>query len=79
MARYTGAKCRLCRREGKKLFLKGERCFSLKCPVDKKGAVPPGDHGRRRSRRLSSYGVHLREKQKLKRSYAVLERQLMKY
>lgn len=79
MARYKDAKCRLCRREGKKLFLKGDRCFSLKCPIDKKGAVPPGKSGRKRRRRLSSYGEQLREKQKVKRSYGILERQLRKY
>jgi len=78
MARYTGAKCRLCRREGQKLFLKGERCF-LNCPIDKKGAAPPGVHGRRGFRRMSSYGEQLREKQKVKRSYGIGERQLRGY
>jgi len=72
MARYTDAKCRLCRREGRKLFLKGERCFSAKCPIAKKGALPPGQHGQKRAGRLSEYGVQLREKQKAKRIYGVL-------
>lgn len=79
MARYTGAKCKLCRREGMKLFLKADRCFSAKCPLEKKGAVPPGQHGQKRSRRLSNYGQQLREKQKAKRLYGVLERQLRRY
>jgi small subunit ribosomal protein S4 len=68
-------KCRLCRREGEKLFLKGERCHTGKCPIDKKGAVPPGQHGIKNFRRLSSYGQQLREKQKIKRVYGVLEKQ----
>lgn len=79
MAKYTEAKCRLCRREGKKLFLKGERCYSPKCPLDRKGALPPGQHGQKGSRRLSSYGQQLREKQKVKRMYGVLERQFRRY
>jgi len=80
MGRYLDAKCRLCRREGVKLFLKGDRCFSPKCPLEKKGAVPPGTHGLgRRRRRLSEYGVQLREKQKAKRLYGVRERQFKKY
>ncbi|PIS08733.1 30S ribosomal protein S4 [Candidatus Beckwithbacteria bacterium CG10_big_fil_rev_8_21_14_0_10_34_10] len=79
MARYVGPKCRLCRREGVKLFLKGDRCLSPKCPLDRKGAVPPGVHGAKRSRRLSDYGIQLREKQKAKRTYGVLERQFKKY
>lgn len=79
MARYFGPKCRLCRREGKKLFLKGARCFSLKCPLEKKGAVPPGQHGLRSVKRLSNYGQQLREKQKAKRLYGVLERQFHHY
>jgi len=79
MARYTDAKCRLCRREGRKLFLKGERCFSAKCPIAKKGALPPGQHGQKRAGRLSEYGVQLREKQKAKRIYGVLERQFKNY
>lgn len=74
------AKCRICRREGKKLFLKGERCYSPKCPLEKKGAVPPGVHGPRgRSRRLSDFGQQLREKQKAKRNYRVRETQFKRY
>ena len=72
-------RCRLCRREGMKLFLKGERCFSSKCPIDRKGAVPPGQHGFRRTRRLSDYGIHLRAKQKAKRFYGLRERQFRSY
>lgn len=79
MARSTGPKCRLCRREGVKLFLKGERCFSPQCPIDKKGAVPPGFHGVKSKRRLSDYGLQLRAKQKAKRTYGVLEKQFRKY
>jgi len=78
MARYTEAKCRLCRREGKKLFLKGERCYT-KCPIDRKGAIAPGQHGPRGQRRMGSYGLQLREKQKAKRTYGILERQFKKY
>jgi len=79
MARYKEAKCRLCRREGIKLFLKGERCYSPKCPIERKGAVPPGQHGQKRRRRMSDYGHQLREKQKVKRLYGVLERQFRRY
>ena len=79
MARYTDAKCRLCRREGVKLFLKGERCYSPKCPIERKGAVAPGQHGQKRRVRLSDYGRQLREKQKAKRLYGVLERQFKNY
>ena len=79
MARYTDAKCRLCRREGIKLFLKGERCYSPKCPIERKGAVPPGQHGPRLRKRLSEYGQQLREKQKAKRLYGVLEKQFRRY
>lgn len=78
MARYTGNVCRLCRREGYKLFLKGRRCESEKCAVDRRN-VPPGMNVRARTRRLSDYGVHLREKQKVKRIYGVLERQFKRY
>jgi small subunit ribosomal protein S4 len=80
MARYTGAKCKLCRREGEKLFLKGDRCLSPKCAFDRR-AYAPGMHGRRRSfrRKVSDYGVQLREKQKLRRVYGVLERQFRRY
>lgn len=73
MARYTGAVCRLCRREGMKLFLKGTRCFSEKCAIEKR-AYPPGQHGKRRVK-IIGYGHQLREKQKVKRIYGVLERQ----
>ncbi len=79
MARYLDSKCRLCRREGTKLFLKGERCLTPKCPLEKKGAVAPGQHGLKMRRRLSEYGVQLREKQKAKRTYGVLERQFRRY
>jgi len=77
VARYTDSKCRLCRREGGKLFLKGEKCFTEKCPVDKR-AYAPGQHGQQKSR-LSDYGQQLREKQKLRRIYGVLERQFENY
>lgn len=77
MARYTGAKCRLCRREGEKLFLKGARCFSEKCAVTKRNQFP-GQHIRLR-RRTSDYGRHLREKQKVKRIYGLLENQFRNY
>lgn len=79
MAVYTGPKCRLCRREGKKLFLKGDRCFSASCPIDKKGAVPPGQHGLIFRSRPSDFALQLREKQKVKRVYGVLEKQFRKY
>lgn len=79
MSRYIGPKCRLCRREGVKLFFKADRCNSPKCPIEKKGAVPPGQHGLRRSRGLSEYGKQLREKQKVKRSYGLTERQMKNY
>jgi len=77
LARYTQAVCRLCRREGEKLFLKGERCFKEKCAVDRR-AYAPGQHGQRRSK-LSDYGVQLREKQKVRRIYGVLEKQFAGY
>jgi small subunit ribosomal protein S4 len=73
MARYSGAVCRLCRRESQKLFLKGDRCYSEKCSVDKR-TYPPGQHGQARAR-FSEYGLQLREKQKVKRIYGLLERQ----
>lgn len=80
MARDTlHTKCRLCRREGVKLYLKGARCLSSKCPIEKKGAVPPGMHGLKRASRQSSYGIQLRAKQKVKRFYGVLERQMKRY
>ncbi|MCC6628899.1 MAG: 30S ribosomal protein S4 [Chloroflexi bacterium] len=74
MARYTGPVCKLCRREGMKLFLKGERCLTPKCSVERRG-YPPGMHGQRRARKVSEYGLQLREKQKMRRVYGVLERQ----
>ena len=75
MARYTGAVCRLCRREQLKLFLKGDRCFTDKCAIDTRG-YPPGQHGvNRRRNKQSEYGLQLREKQKVKRLYGVLEKQ----
>jgi small subunit ribosomal protein S4 len=75
MARYTGPSCRLCRREGEKLFLKGKRCFTEKCAIERR-AYPPGEHGTgRRRRRQSEYAVQLREKQKVKRIYGLAERQ----
>ena len=78
MARYRGAVCRLCRREGTKLFLKGERCFSDKCALEKR-PYPPGEHGRARRLRIIGYGLQLREKQKVRRIYGVLERQFRIY
>ena len=80
MARYTGAVCKLCRREGQKLFLKGERCYTPKCAMERR-AYAPGQHGqsRRFRRRKTQYAVQLREKQKARRSYGVLERQFRRY
>jgi small subunit ribosomal protein S4 len=75
MARYVGNKCKLCRREGMKLFLKGQRCFTDKCAVSRRD-YPPGVHAQKRTK-VTDYGVHLREKQKLKRIYGVLERPFM--
>jgi len=77
VARYIGSVCRLCRREGGKLYLKGERCFTDKCAVEKR-AYPPGQHGQRRTR-VSDYGLQLREKQKLRRIYGVMEKQFLDY
>lgn len=73
MARNLDAKCRQCRREGEKLFLKGEKCFTDKCAIERR-SYPPGQHGQKQSR-LSGYGVQLREKQKIRRTYGILERQ----
>jgi small subunit ribosomal protein S4 len=78
VARYSGPVCKLCRREGTKLFLKGSRCLSDKCAIERRN-YPPGEHGRRRGRRPSDYHVQLREKQKVKRIYGVFERQFRKY
>lgn len=77
MAKYVGPKCRQCRREGEKLFLKGEKCFSSKCPIETR-AFPPGQHGQRRAR-VSDYAKQLREKQKLRRIYGILEKQFQLY
>jgi len=77
LARYIGPVCRLCRREGTKLFLKGSRCFSDKCAIDRR-SYPPGQHGQARPR-ISEYSAQLREKQKLKRIYGLLERQFRQY
>ena len=77
MARYTGPVCRLCRREGTKLFLKGDRCYSDKCAFNSR-PVPPGQHGQGR-RKVSEYGLQLREKQKMRRAYGLLEKQFRLY
>jgi small subunit ribosomal protein S4 len=78
MSRYIGAACKLCRREGQKLFLKGSRCYSEKCAFDRKG-YPPGQHGKRRQMKMSNYGLQLREKQKVRRIYGLMERQFKIY
>ena len=78
MARYTGAVCRQCRREGQKLFLKGDRCYTGKCSIDRRPAQVPGQHGKGR-KKLSEYALQHREKQKTRRSYGVLESQFAKY
>jgi small subunit ribosomal protein S4 len=78
LARNLDPKCRQCRREGEKLFLKGEKCFTDKCAIEKRN-FPPGQHGQRRNQRLSDYGVQLREKQKLRRIYGILEGQFRGY
>ena len=78
MARYIGPVCRLCRREGMKLFLKGERCYTEKCAIEKRNFAP-GQHGKTRKSKLAGYGVQLREKQKVKRIYGVLEDQFRRY
>ena len=78
MARYTGAVCRLCRREGQKLFLKGDRCYTDKCSIERRGYAP-GMHGNARNKKLSEYGMQMREKQKAKRYYGVLEKQFHEY
>jgi small subunit ribosomal protein S4 len=77
MAKYVGSKCRQCRREGTKLFLKGEKCYTSKCAVESR-PFPPGQHGQRRGR-LSDYATQLREKQKLRRTYGILEGQFRNY
>jgi small subunit ribosomal protein S4 len=78
MARYTGPSCKLCRREKQKLFLKGSKCFTEKCPVERKN-YPPGQHGISRRTRVSDYSIQLREKQKVKRMYGLLETQFRNY
>ena len=78
MARYTGSSCKLCRREKEKLFLKGSKCHSPQCPLEKKN-YPPGEHGLNRRSKYSEYGVQLREKQKVKRIYGLLEKQFRIY
>jgi small subunit ribosomal protein S4 len=77
MARYTGPSCKLCRREGEKLFLKGDRCYTDKCAFDRR-PYPSGQHGQRRAK-ATEYGIRLREKQKVRRIYGVLERQFRRY
>lgn len=78
MARYTGANCKLCRRERTKLFLKGTKCFTDKCPIESRN-YPPGQHGVSKRQRLTDYAVQLREKQKVRKTYGVLEGQFRKY
>lgn len=77
MARYSGSQCRICRRETEKLFLKGDRCYTEKCAVERR-QYPPGQHGQRRSK-TSDYGIQLREKQKVRKMYGVLEKQFRRY
>ena len=78
MARYTDSVCKLCRREKQKLFLKGQKCYTEKCPIEVRN-YPPGQHGISRRTKISEYGVQLREKQKIKRSYGLLETQFRNY
>jgi small subunit ribosomal protein S4 len=78
MARYTGSVCKLCRRERQKLMLKGQKCFTEKCPIEKRNYAP-GQHGLSRRSKVSEYGIQLREKQKIKRSYGLLETQFRNY
>lgn len=78
MARYTDPSCRLCRRERQKLFLKGTKCFTEKCPVERRG-FPPGQHGQSRRTKVSPFGVQLREKQKVRRTYGLQEAQFRNY
>jgi small subunit ribosomal protein S4 len=79
MARYRGSACKICRRARIKLFLKGERCFTVKCSIEKRPGVTPGLQPNRRMKKLSNYGVQLQEKQKLRKAYGVLEQQFRKY
>jgi small subunit ribosomal protein S4 len=78
MARYREANCKLCRREGEKLFLKGTRCYTEKCAVERR-QYAPGQHGQRMRRKVSNYGLQLREKQKIRRTYGLLEKQFHNY
>src|SRR5260370_6844379 len=78
MANYSGPVCRFCRREGAKLYLKGERCYTPKCAIERR-AFAPGMHGQARKRKTSDYGVHLRAKQKARRIYGLLEKQCRNY
>ena len=78
MARYTESVCRLCRREGEKLFLKGERCIGEKCAYDRR-SYPPGMHGQRRGKKITDYGIQLREKQNAKRIYGIMDKQFLIY
>ena len=79
MGRDTGPKCKQCRREGEKLFLKGDRCLSSKCAIEKR-AYAPGEHGQRQRRtKATNYSIQLREKQKMKRSYGIMEKQFRGY
>lgn len=78
MARYVDASCKLCRRERQKLFLKGTKCYTEKCPIEKRN-YPPGQHGQSRRSKISEYGVQLREKQKVRRTYGLQERQFRNY
>lgn len=78
MGRYIGPACRLCRREGQKLFLKGARCYMAKCAIEQ-GAPPPGQHGMRRARKISEYGEQLRQKQRLRRQYGMQELQFKRF
>ena len=78
MARYRDANCKLCRREGEKLFLKGARCLTDKCAIERR-AFPPGQHGQNMRRKISAYGLQLREKQKVRRTYGLLEKQFRNY
>ncbi|MFN0121797.1 MAG: 30S ribosomal protein S4 [Blastocatellia bacterium] len=79
MARDRGKQCRMCRREGMKLFLKGEKCYKPSCPIEKRGTNPPGQHGPNAKRKPMGYGEQLREKQRVKRIYNLLERQFRNY
>ncbi len=78
MARYLEAKCRLCRREGERLYLKGSKCYSNKCPIERR-PFAPGMHGQGRRQKVSDYGIQLREKQKVKRIYGLQEKQFLRY